>query len=61
MFGIVFEYLLGILLIALKGLKTRIVLIAEKFMFTSFKKYSNAPANTMKRSKRFHESAKYAP
>lgn len=50
--------LLGILLIALKGLKTLIVLIAVKFKFSTCKKYSKAPDITMKKSKRFHESAR---
>lgn len=53
--------LLGILLIALKGLNTLIVLIAVKFKFSTCKKYSKAPDITMKKSKRFHESARYVP
>lgn len=44
---------------ALNGLNTRIVRIAVKFKFSICKQYSNAPATTMKKSKRFHESAKY--
>lgn len=44
---------------ARNGLSTRIVRMAVKFKFSIFKQYSNAPDNTMKKSKRFHESAKY--
>lgn len=35
-------YLLGILLMARRGLRTLIVLIADKFMFSTFKQYSRA-------------------
>lgn len=50
--------LLGILLIARRGLNTLIVLIAVKFKFSTCKKYSKAPDITMKKSKRFQESAR---
>lgn len=33
--------------------------MAVKFKFSICKQYSNAPATTMKKSSRFHESAKY--
>jgi hypothetical protein len=39
---------LGILLIALSGRSTRIVLIAERFMFSTFKQYSKALKQTNK-------------
>lgn len=42
-------YLLGIRLIALSGLSTRIVRMAEKFMFSTFKQYSRALKNDTKR------------
>ena len=35
-------HLLGILLMARRGLRTRIVLIADRFMFSTFKQYSKA-------------------
>lgn len=60
LFNTFFFNSLGILLIALKGLSTLIVLIAVKFVSTC-EKYSKAPDITMKKSKRFHESAKYVP
>lgn len=44
---------------ARNGRKTRIVRIAVKFKFSMFKQYSRAPDSTMKKSKRFHESARY--
>jgi hypothetical protein len=51
-------YLLGMRLIALNGRNTRIVLIAVKFKFSTCKQYSRAPDSTMKKSSRFHESAR---
>lgn len=54
-------HLLGILLIALNGLNTLIVLIAVKFRLSTCRQYSIAPDKTIKKSKRFHESAKYVP
>lgn len=51
-------YLLGIRFMARNGRKTRIVRIAVKFKFSMFKQYSSAPDSTMKKSKRFHESAR---
>ena len=53
--------ILGIRLIALNGRNTLIVRIAVKFKFSTCKQYSKAPDMTMKKSKRFHESAKYVP
>lgn len=50
--------LLGILLMALSGLRTRIVRIAVRFRFSTCIMYSRRPASTMKKSKRFQESAK---
>lgn len=44
---------------ARNGRKTRIVRIAVKFKFSTFKQYSKAPDSTMKKSNRFHESARY--
>lgn len=44
---------------ARNGRRTRIVRMAVKFKFSMFKQYSSAPDITMKKSKRFHESAKY--
>jgi len=41
---------LGILLIALSGRSTRIVLIAERFMFSTFKQYSKALKQANKRT-----------
>lgn len=54
-------YLLGILLMARNGLSTLIVLIADRFIFSTLRQYSNAPARTMKRSSLFQESARYDP
>jgi hypothetical protein len=39
-------YLLGILFIARRGLRTRIVLIADRFIFSTFKQYSKALKQT---------------
>lgn len=50
---------LGIRLMALSGLSTRIVLIAVKLRFSTCRQYSRAPASTMKKSSRFQESARY--
>lgn len=52
-------YLLGIRFMARNGRKTRIVRMAVKFKFSIFRQYSSAPDSTMKKSKRFHESARY--
>lgn len=52
--------LLGILLIARRGRNTRIVLTAERFKL-SLRPYSAAPAKTITKSRRFHESARYVP
>lgn len=46
-------------LMALNGRKTRMVRIAVKFKFSMCKQYSSAPDSTMKKSSRFHESARY--
>jgi hypothetical protein len=40
------RYLLGILFIARKGRSTRMVLIADRFMFSTFKQYSKALKQT---------------
>lgn len=52
-------YLLGIRFMARSGRRTRIVRMAVKFKFSMFKQYSSAPDNTIKKSKRFQESARY--
>lgn len=44
---------------ARRGLKTLIVRMAVKFKFSTCITYSSRPAKTIKKSKRFHESAKY--
>lgn len=44
---------------ARRGRSTRIVRIAVKLRFSMCKQYSRAPDNTIKKSKRFHESARY--
>lgn len=51
--------LLGMRLMALSGLSTRIVLIAVRFRFSTCRQYSSAPASTIKKSRRFQESARY--
>lgn len=57
----IIKHLLGIRFIALSGRKTLIVLIAVKFKLSKFRgKYSSPPRTTITKSKRFHESAKYA-
>lgn len=58
MFEMYERYLLGMRFIARNGLSTRIVRIAVRFRFSMCKQYSSAPDSTMKKSKRFHESAR---
>lgn len=54
---LLFKNLLGILLIARRGLSTRMVLIAVKLRFSICRQYSNAPDITIKKSNLFQESA----
>lgn len=53
--------LLGIRLIALNGLNTRIVRIAVKFKLSICRQYSKTPAHTIKQSNLFQVSARYVP
>ena len=48
--------MLGILLMALRGLRTLTVLMAERLIFSTSMRYSKAPERTMKQSSLFQVS-----